>query len=345
MFFRIVASRYKKKKYQYLRLMESYREGDRVKQRELMTLANLTQTPAQTINDILEDLRQLITISNSLSSHTGGSAQLSLLLALEMTFQPKKICPAAFLEETLSREREKKEVTSRDPELFFRLIQKYHSRQPEHPDLIFWANKTSIPGSSESPWTGYLMNSAGFPLQYFLFDKNRPAGEELAGILARLKEAYPTESLWTFLPIYFHQTGPLDIIYPDGFTKSNVVICQQRNDWPDHTALSAEQYTVYTNTDSKPSGKIRELINTAGNFLKYYRWHIERTNLIADGIFAEEDFLDMCFMLHLFGKLIEFNIGGKHLLPIIVKGKNTYKYIPEEEPPAVMSQQFSQLSE
>lgn len=345
LFFRTVASKYKKKKYQYLRLMESYRDGDKVKQKELMTLANLTQTPANKINDILDDLRQLITISSSLSSYTGGSAHLSLILALETAFQPKKICPVTVLEETISREREKKEGPFRDSELFFRLLKKYHAGQPGNSDLIFWANKAGIPGSVESTWIGYLMNSAGFPLQYFLFEKNGNDTEKLTNVLAALKRTYKTEPIWIFLPTYFNQASPFNIIYPDGYTQTSVVICQQRTNWVEYPAFSAEQYTVFTDINSAPPEKARELINITSNFLKYFRWYNERINLVTDEIITEEDFLDMCIMTHLFGRLIELNIGVKNLLPVREKYKNAYKYVPEKEPPASMSQQFSQLND
>lgn len=345
LFFRIVASRYKKKKYQYLRLMESYRDGDKVKQKELMTLANLTETHPNNTNDILDSLRQLISISNSISSYTGGSAQVSLLLALEAAFQPKKICPVNILEETLSREKEKKTEFCRDGDLFFRLITKYHSRQPENTDLILWFNKACAFQGDDNIWIGYLMNISGFPYKYYLFDRNDRGCKKIVEILNNCERAFNTEHIWTFLPTYSNAIDSICDAYPDGFTHTNVVICQQRSKQLEYPYYSAEQYTLINNARVDSPQKTREVINTTINFLKYYHWHIERMNSIRDYSIEGENYFDMCIMLHLFGRLIEQNIISKYTLPVREKYKNSYRYVSEMEQPAFGRQQFNHIAD
>lgn len=90
MFFRTSTLNYKNKKYVYLKAVENYRTGSKVKQRELMNLANLNHLPDGDISLLVNSLNDVLAACKTLSPFTRGSARLAFLCALEKIFHPKK---------------------------------------------------------------------------------------------------------------------------------------------------------------------------------------------------------------------------------------------------------------
>lgn len=314
MFFRIVTSKYKKKKYHYLRVMESYRKGGKVKQKELITLANLSRLPAEKIRLVMSELKFLQNHCNSLNEHTDGVAPVSLLVALEMVFQPKRLCSLTIMQQIMKKELEKKTINTGTPGEFFDLLRKHYPPRDEYPELILYVGKLSFKENTGTLNLGYLTDGEGFPLSYFI------SGEELQPdnmhpLIEEIYNAYNAKKILLFtddntdnsskqniVPFTGHRSLSRSAMVPEPILAHNRVLFPQNR--PAAIDLSCLTLTSAEETHVKISHSVGLLYWSAGRIKNIGKNYINSMN----------ELLDMCILSISLAKLIETRITEKHAL-------------------------------
>ncbi|MCL6610250.1 MAG: hypothetical protein K6T66_01775 [Peptococcaceae bacterium] len=90
---------------------------------------------------MLGELKDMLSLCNSLSRYTSGSARLSFIISLEMAFRPKKDCPIPIKRTIYNNETGKKICAERNRETLFAMIQKHHIEEDGSTYYIFWINR------------------------------------------------------------------------------------------------------------------------------------------------------------------------------------------------------------
>lgn len=95
MFFRIVNASYKKKEYLYLRLLESRREGKKIKHSQLVNLTESVQLRSDRVKPLFEDLNQTLEFLktvNELAPPWCRYLKASYVMAMENAFKIEQCC-------------------------------------------------------------------------------------------------------------------------------------------------------------------------------------------------------------------------------------------------------------
>lgn len=297
MFFRIVSAKYKKKRYHYLRVMESYRKGNKVKQKELMTLTSLNHMSQEKIDHIMNELKKIQVYCTVLNKNSSGCAWISLLVALDIVFQPKKPCPLPILQQILRKNLERRgKPPANKEEYFFDYLQKPYPPITENGIPILYIDKFHKNENSEQELYGYLVNTTGLPLQYFFITKDHSDKEPMDGLNTVFHKAYNDSTI-------------LKVIPGDVF-----------NTWAKHFP-KAEPELIHNVLCHRPGNELITLTSAgflpdnAGNVYDYYYCLLKISSKIKSIIGQypahPETYMDMCIMAHSLANLIESNIVKK----------------------------------
>ncbi|MFZ5645321.1 MAG: hypothetical protein ACOY46_17250 [Bacillota bacterium] len=305
MFFRVVTLRYKNKKYKYLRLMKNYRDGKRVKQVELMNLANLSQAPAAKTEIILEELKKLLSFCDSLDLHTGGNARASFLMALEMAFKPKKDCPSPEMEDIFRKENESNMLDTIDKRRFFEMIQNYNEGLQLSSNYILWINKLSDIGQ-DNLWKGYLINDKGFPIEYFLFNGEDLGWQKFSLFLTDIKKRYDMLSAMVLIPAGF---PPFNVNYRENYTEYKVGIFNDHYKWLGLCLVSEDYYSIVSDAPQIDQIYLQDLINLSTSTIHDFKRFNKIINSKLGKDITVNVFLDMFMMTHFFNRVISLKAG------------------------------------
>ncbi|GBF33032.1 hypothetical protein DCCM_2129 [Desulfocucumis palustris] len=313
MFFRIVTSKYKKKKYHYLRVMESYRKGTKVKQKELITLANLSRLPAEKIQLVMSELKFLQNHCSSLNEHTDGITPVSLLVALEMVFQPKRLCPLAVVQQIMKKELEKKAASLGNPGGFFELLRKHYPPGDESPELILYTGELLFKENTGTVHLGYLIDSDGFPLNYFIFGEE-PRPDNLHPLAEEICKAHNAQKILLFtdnnpdngskaniIPFTGHRSSSRPALVPEPVLTLDAVLLPQK-------CPAAMDFIRFT----PPPAELLTQISRSVGLLYWSTGRIK--NIGKNYINSVNELLDMCIISVSLSKLIETRITEKYAL-------------------------------
>ncbi len=278
MFFRVVSLSYKGKEYRYLRLMKSIRRGKKVRQLEIMNLANISHLPGHAADALIEDLKRLLSLCDDLCRQAGPGAKISFLLALESAFQPRAACPGRLLRDIYSGSAADGGAAGSASDLLFNHIRGLHA-DTHNGNFILWLTPLDFPDSPEKPWAGYLMTETGFPVKHYILDQQNFGGQALEDIKKDLKQKYGSSGI---------------LLLVDN---------PQRPDAEWHENENNEFSSVLADSSILSGGGLENMIAEAAAAVNCYRKFVER---IA-GVYGDEmtpgRLLDMFMMFHLFKAL------------------------------------------
>ncbi|MCL6611547.1 MAG: hypothetical protein K6T66_08415 [Peptococcaceae bacterium] len=182
LFFRLVNARYKDRQYSYLKLLESRRQGDKVRQKQLVNLSVANQLPADRIKPLFEDLSGSIGLYKEISELLPPSCRhlkTSYLLALENSFKISQHTRNNDLGEIIQADRRIKH-TLRDRNALFELILEKVREYGIPKELIGWVEDLDIGNHKNNLLACFLLDSSGFPLKYMQLSREK--GEEVKGL-------------------------------------------------------------------------------------------------------------------------------------------------------------------
>jgi len=311
LYFRIVSAKYKKKKYHYLRVMESYRRGKKVKQKELLTLASLSRISPDKIQLIMSELKKFQDHCSMLNKNASGCAWVSLLVALEMVFQPKKPCPLPAMQQILNKKREKREDPLANKEEFFDCLrQSYPSVAAGNGDLILYIDELHEKEEHENQLFGYLVNITGFPLCYFFITQDVQNKQNLGSFITSLYRLYNTNNIITVIPGKVLNTRQKDFSLPEFEVLTHNLDCRD-------IIQPGDKATIFVKNDSAATILLPDVaVNICDSYDYLQRISLKISNISRQYLLEPEEHLDMCIMAHSLAKLIESNIAEKLQLSI-----------------------------
>jgi hypothetical protein len=185
LFFRLVNTRYKEKEYVYLKLLESRREGNKIKHTQLVDLSNIEQLrDAYRVRSLTNDLNRTLFLYREISE--SGPAwckylKTSYLLALENAFNVKHLCRDRDFREVLLLDGKRKYGDIFNENDFYSLIYQKASEGGMSNSLICWIeNITSGTEDEDEILTCFLLDSSGFPLKFIILPGQQ--GGEVSGL-------------------------------------------------------------------------------------------------------------------------------------------------------------------
>lgn len=318
MFFRIVTTRYKNKEYSYLKLLESYRSGNKIKQRVLINIVNLDRIPRQTAKMLTEELHDNLEFCNSLRyfSTTGARfSKLSYIFALEKAFKTVKGCSESEIREIYLNEKNKTRYYSRDREQFYNLIHNKVINTDNTPEAVFWSKKLNqiLSSADNNLFLGVLLNTRGLPLRYVIFRRQNP--NALGDILAELKAVYRLNRI---IPLICEETYQCFIAdqLSNRDTRNptpEVFLHRQSTNWLGQTNFVTERYFIL-NCFNHGNDEISQIIQLINEFADYLGRCTERVqNLLTDSSLSAGDILDITIISHLLYKLIILTLNKNNL--------------------------------
>lgn len=301
LFFRVVSLSYKGKEYRYLRLMKSIRQGKKVRQLEIMNLANISQTPGETVKAMLDELKDLLSLCNSLCRHTGDIAKISFLIALETAFQPKAACPASLLRTIYSNGTRDGGGAVQVSELLFSHIRELHLDKCHNGIFILWLTPLTPPDSPENLWAGYLMTESGLPVKYSILNQHELCAQRLIELSAELEQKYQSRNLLLLIP-----ASPL----PDtGVHENEEEKCAApgRGDClrPGFCPAPEKFYSVLADVSLLRGGELENMLAEAASSINFYDKFVKRLAGVTGDEIKHNQLLEMFMMFHLFTVLID----------------------------------------
>lgn len=168
MFFRIVTTRYKDKEYHYLKLLESYRYGENIKQRVLMNISTLNHINRDQADGLTRELQQILALGKKFKEKkllAPGLVDLAFLLATEYSLKPKLIYGSKL--KKMLAEKEKRNAHLISSEAVIKNIKAIVSAQSNTNEAILWIQDTDEPISNGPEALGILFNCRGYVFGHF----------------------------------------------------------------------------------------------------------------------------------------------------------------------------------
>lgn len=153
-----MSTRYKEKEYLYLKLLESRREGGKVKHLQLVNLSGILHMQPDRIAPLIEDLNKTLVFYRGISNLGPPWCRffkISYILALENSFKVERHCHEQDLRELLLAEGKRKQHKIFIEDAFNELILNESLQWGEPGDYTVWIEKESL----------LLLNERGFPLR------------------------------------------------------------------------------------------------------------------------------------------------------------------------------------
>ncbi|GBF35274.1 hypothetical protein DCCM_4397 [Desulfocucumis palustris] len=170
MYFRLVKANHNGKEYQYLRLSESYRDGDKSRQRLIMNVANLSDLSRQKAESVVDKLQNVIKRARELRKYDmpwGKYYKIAIIMAVERIFKPsgcaEDVLGRVILSEKKRPSRSKKTVRRSFPDQ----AGEYGGREISR-GLILLVKRLDQVINRESATAFFVFGHNGLPLKCFL---------------------------------------------------------------------------------------------------------------------------------------------------------------------------------
>lgn len=174
MFFRVVTTRYKDKEYHYLKLLESYRHGENIKQRVLMNISTLNHMSREQADGLTRELQQILALGKTFREKKLLDARLidiALLLATEYSLKPKAFYNKKQIVKMLADKvkRNSRLVASEGIINHINNIASEHSNTNE---ALLWVQDSNEFSLKQDKGLGIIFNSQGYILEIFSFNNS-----------------------------------------------------------------------------------------------------------------------------------------------------------------------------
>lgn len=172
MFFRVVTTKYKDKEYQYLKLLESYRNGENIKHRVFMNITNLNQMDRDQADGLIQELQQILALGKTFRQKKFLGPRLMdivFLLAAEYSLKPKVFCNDKQIKKMLT-EKKKRNYHLIKTEGIAKQLRSIASLHSSTDKALFWVQASNKFNLSRDEGLGILFNCQGFILGYLNID-------------------------------------------------------------------------------------------------------------------------------------------------------------------------------
>lgn len=269
MFFRTSTLNYKNKKYVYLKIVENYRADSKVKQRELMNLANLNHLPDGDVSLLVNSLNDVLAACKTLGPLTQGSAKLSFLCALEKIFRPKKNNLDSLYSEIFFQEKLNKAANNCDSKAFLLELHKIAAGingQIEHIRIEYVSPSENIKlldlDDIKNLLIIFFVTEEGLPVEFNVVNVHNPISSNLQKCSSSFRSGE------TDLSLYFNW-----------FVKRNKQFFEHNCTVNEFLEMFTLSYLLY-----KIISKIQEqqLLNQMRSVINYHEYNMRNKNLALD---------------------------------------------------------------
>lgn len=277
LFFRVVNARYKEREYVYLKLLESRREGNKVKHKQLANLSSVGQLLSERIKPLYDDLSKTLALYKELlESRPPWCRYLktSYLLALENAFKVEHPCRDQDLRDLLLQDGKRKQSSISDENIFNRLI---HEKSLEYGDprgFMCWLENMNC----------FLVDSSGLPLSFSQLGSDM--GEEVVNFLLnlRIEENDPEFFLANTCERFYNTFQLMAVLEKEkGYTVKEIFVYRQLTDWSGKPDLSMEKMLICGSAESMNDKRVNQALMSVNSLKSHIGYVSERIGSITRG--------------------------------------------------------------
>lgn len=299
LFLRVVNTRYKDKEYIYLKLLESRREGDKVKHKQLVNLSGTGHLQADRIKPLYDDLNKTLGVYKEILESAPPWCRYiktAYLLALENAFLLEQRIQDRDLREILLQDGRRKHTAFFDENIFYGLIrQKSHECQPFR-GFICWLENQAC----------YLVDLNGFPLKISALSEQQ--GEEAANFLLNIEieDREPEFFLARACERFYDTFSLMGRLKKDkGYTTREIFIYKQLTDWSGKPDLNMEKMLICGASPSLSEQQVNEALMAVNTLKSHFGYVRDRIISVTKGSPPpDHDLTSTCFISSFFYKMI-----------------------------------------
>ncbi|KJS16672.1 MAG: hypothetical protein VR69_08405 [Peptococcaceae bacterium BRH_c4b] len=312
MYFRLVKANYRGREYSYLRLSESYRDGDKSRQRMIMNLANLDHLPESKMIYVMETLQELIKLGKEMNKcglTWWKHYKTSMIMALERVFYPSQ-SPANTIKRVFLSENKKKERRGGTAEDYSENMLKIITHNKKPGGIIILIKQ--LAGVFNSNLTGvFVFDDCGFPLRYDLFDSD-------VVCVQNIKKHYSKDFFLLFICEKSYNSQEIR----KAGDEAQIIYVQRQANAVLNTATTIEKYYLVSarKADTEIVGRGIGVISESGEHMDYVAKRM--TSAIKGVSLPGVDIMNIYFTSLLYMKIIVNAFAEKRIdFPMIAEEK------------------------
>lgn len=314
LFFRVVNARYKERQYVYIKLLESQRQGDKIRHRQLVNLSVINQLPADRIKPLFEELNKSIAVYKEISKLAPDSCRYvktSYLLALENAFNVSHHAQDSDSGGITLSDRKTKHILQ-DENIFFDLILEIARRYGLSPGTIGWVENIENCTQDNNQLALFLLDSGGFPLKFQVLEGK--TGEGITGLPDfKTNNEGPEFFLAPSCERLYNALGRLGLSEKEnGYTFKEVFLLKEMAGLPGTPDLSMEKLLLFGPESSLQDKKVNSALLAVTGLKKHIAYVRDRLAIQTEGKPQPAQDLICTYFISLFFKKIFDDIMNRH---------------------------------
>lgn len=298
----------------YIKLLESQRQGDKIKHRQLVNLSIINQLPADRIKPLFEELNKSIAVYKEISKLAPDLCRYvktSYLLALENAFNVSRHLLDSDTGRMTLYNRKAKHILQ-DENIFFDLILEIARRYGLTPGTIGWVENIENCTQENNQLALFLLDSGGFPLKYQVLEEK--TGEGITGLPDfKINNQGPEFFLAPSCERLYNALGRLGLSEKEnGYTFKEVFLLKEISGLPGTPDLSMEKLLLFGPESSLQDKKVNSALLAVTGLKKHLAYVRERlAGLSGDDPLPAQDLI-CTYFISLFFKKIFDDIMNRH---------------------------------
>lgn len=298
MFFRIVNASYKKKEYLYLRLLESRREGKKIKHSQLVNLTESVQLRSDRVKPLFEDLNQTLEFLktvNELAPPWCRYLKASYVMAMENAFKIEQCCREQDFRRILLQDWKRKQNKIFNENIFRELIQKESLNHGESGIVLCWLENLNI----------FVFDGNGFPLR--VIQSEGANGEETEEVLLKLEiRKKEVIFLGRACELLYNNFRNVALKKNGSYSIKEAFVYKQFTDWSGKASLSFDKVIIMGTELTLKDEQVNNALIEISGFRQHVDYVNRRTSQINGGIsMPEQDLNCTYFISYLFKKIFD----------------------------------------
>lgn len=310
----MVNARYKDRQYAYLKLLESHRQGDKIKHKLLVNLSMANQLPANRLKPLFDDLSKSITSYKEISELLPPSCRYlktAYLLALENSFKVSQRTEDRDFGEII-RTDGKVKYNYRVEDAFFDRILKNAGEYGLSSELFGWVENLEDRKNQNDMLACFLLDSTGFPLKFI--NLSREKGEEISGLRdLKLNDLKPEFFLAPACERLYNNIQLSELSKKEkGLILKEVYILKHLNRWSGNIDLNMEKILIWGPEPALRDEKVNRALLAITGAKGHLSYVSHRIGSITRGYPIPAQDLICTYFISLFFKKIFDEIIVKH---------------------------------
>jgi len=259
----------------YLKLLESRREGNKVKHKQLTNLSSVGHLLSERIKPLYDDLSKTLSLYKEILG-SGPSwcryLKTAYLLALENAFKAEHPCRDQDLWDLLLQDGKRKQSGLSDENIFNRLI---HEKSMEYGDprgFMCWLENMNC----------FLVDSSGLPIRFSQLDSQR--GEEAVKFLLnlRIEENDPDFFLANTCERFYNTFRLMALLEKEkGYTVKEIFVYRQPTERSGKPDLSIEKMLICGSAESMNDDRVNQALLSINSLKSHICYVGERIGSIT----------------------------------------------------------------